>query len=163
MSEHTIFNFSKSANLSNWEIVDDLVMGGKSTSSFSLSPEGYGVFKGYLSLDNNGGFSLVRYYFDKIAVANYSKIVIKLKGDGKNYQFRLKASREDYFSYIYNFDTINKYQEVVIQLKDMHPTFRGKMVDIPNFSQNSIEAIGFLIANKKVENFKLEIGTIELR
>lgn len=163
MNSRILFKFTVSSNLQNWEIVDDIVMGGKSSSTISLNTEGFGVFKGNVSLENNGGFSLVRYQFETIAVANYSKVVIKLRGDGKSYQFRLKASREDYFNYIYNFETSGNWQEIVIPLKDMHPMFRGKPLDKPNFAEKYIETLGFLIANKKAENFNLEIDAIELR
>jgi hypothetical protein len=38
-------------------------MGGESSSTFQLNSEGHGVFEGNISLDNNGGFSSVRYRF----------------------------------------------------------------------------------------------------
>ena len=46
----------------------DVVMGGKSSGSFALSPEGHGVFKGAVSLENNGGFSSLRYNCEKTTV-----------------------------------------------------------------------------------------------
>ena len=49
-----------------------------------------------------------------------------------------------------------------ISLKSMYPSFRGRRLDLPNFSQNHIEEITFLVANKKNENFKLLIDIIEL-
>ncbi len=67
MDTLTLFDFEKNADIQNWRVVDDVVMGGRSSGSFSLSPEGYGVFAGRVSLENNGGFSSVRYEFDKIA------------------------------------------------------------------------------------------------
>jgi hypothetical protein len=39
-----------------------------------------GVFEGSISLENNGGFSSVRYRFQKIQVKEYTSIVIKLQG-----------------------------------------------------------------------------------
>lgn len=56
MNSKTIFNFNKKANIQNWVIVNDLVMGGKSTSNFKLDIDGNGVFEGDVSLENNGGF-----------------------------------------------------------------------------------------------------------
>ncbi|MEE9407275.1 MAG: CIA30 family protein [Polaribacter sp.] len=40
----TIFDFNKKANIQNWIVVNDVVMGGKSTSSFKLNADGNGAF-----------------------------------------------------------------------------------------------------------------------
>jgi hypothetical protein len=50
-------------------------------------------------------FSSVRYRFQKIQVKEYTSIVIKLQGDGKEYQFRIKSNSGDYYSYIAPFST----------------------------------------------------------
>ncbi|MDX1769545.1 MAG: CIA30 family protein, partial [Arenibacter troitsensis] len=44
----------------------------------------------------------------------------------------------------------------------MYPSFRGRKLDMPNFSKNSIEEIVFLIGNKRTENFTLLIDKIAL-
>lgn len=163
MSSKIIFDFNKKSSLQNWVIVDDVVMGGESSGSFKLNEDGFGVFQGRISLDNNGGFSSLRYRFQKIAVENYTQIVIKLKGDGKNYQFRIKSNSGDYYSYILPFSTSGEWQEITIPLKDMYPSFRGRRLEQPNFSDDAIEEVTFLIGNKKNENFKLLLDTIELK
>ncbi|WP_298550446.1 CIA30 family protein [uncultured Algibacter sp.] len=162
MHSKIIFDFNKETNIQNWNVVDDVVMGGKSSSQFKLSSNGYGVFMGHVSLANNGGFSSVRYQFDKIEVTTYTKIRIKLKGDGKNYQFRVKDNSRNYYSYITTFSTSCDWQYVEIDLKDMYPSFRGKRLNAPNFSHDFIEQIVLLVGNKKDEYFKLIIDTIEL-
>jgi len=128
-----------------------------------LSPEGHGVFEGEVSLENNGGFSSLRYNFEEMQVAEYSKVIIRLRGDGKKYQFRIKANVRDYYSYISNFQTSGEWQEIEIPLKEMYPSFRGRRLNMPNFSQGSIEEIAFLIGNKKNEKFQLLIDKIEVR
>jgi NADH dehydrogenase [ubiquinone] 1 alpha subcomplex assembly factor 1 len=157
-----IFDFNKSADIQSWRIVDDSVMGGMSSSTFKLSPDGHGVFEGTVSLENNGGFSMVRYQFEKMKTSNNDKIVIKLKGDGKKYELRIKDNSNNYYSYISSFTTSGEWQEIEIPLKDMYPSFRGRKLDSPNFSKNYIEDIAFLIGNKKPEKFKLLIDKIEL-
>ena len=143
--------------------VDDVVMGGKSSGTFNLNTDGFGVFEGSISLDNNGGFSSVRYRFEKTLVKEYSTVHIKLRGDGKKYQFRIKAKSGDYYSYISPFQTTGEWQEIEIPLKEMYPSFRGRKLDQPNFSDDYIEEITFLIGNKKEEDFQLLIAKIELR
>ena len=162
MNPKIIYDFNHYSDIQDWKIVDDVVMGGESSGTFALNADGYGVFSGIISLENNGGFSSVRYRFQKIKVEENTKVVIKLRGDAKNYQFRIKANSEDYYSYIIPFSTSGEWQEIDIQLKDMYPSFRGRRLDQPNFSEDSLEEITFLIANKKEESFKLLIDKIEL-
>ncbi len=163
MLSQTIFNFNKETFSNEWIVTNDVVMGGKSFGEFTVSNEGHGVFKGEVSLENNGGFSSVRYKFKKIEVFNFTSIILKIKGDCKKYQFRIKASSSDYYSYIGAFETTNEWQEIQISLNNMYPAFRGKTLNKPNFKENFIEEIAFLIGNKKQENFELLIDSIELQ
>ncbi|MFT6442034.1 MAG: hypothetical protein ACJASM_001574 [Salibacteraceae bacterium] len=163
MSFAVIFDFNKKSNIEDWVIVVDGVMGGRSKGTFKLSKDGFGVFEGKISLENNGGFSSLRYKFPKIETKEYSKVVLKLKGDGKQYQFRVKTNSGDYYSYITTFSTSGEWQEIEIPLKDMYPGYRGRKLDQPNFSSDYIEEIMFLIGNKKEENFKLLLDNLELK
>jgi NADH dehydrogenase [ubiquinone] 1 alpha subcomplex assembly factor 1 len=163
MASQIIFNFNKSSDIKNWIVIDDVVMGGKSSGSFKLSSDGYGVFVGDISLENNGGFSSVRYRFEKILINKSTKISIRIKGDGKKYQFRIKSNSGDYYSYISPFSTTGEWQEIEIPLKDMYPSFRGRKLDQPNFSNDTFEEITFLIGNKNKEKFQLLIDKIELK
>ena len=157
-----IFDFSKSASIHKWMITNDGVMGGISSGKFSVDGDGNGVFEGTISLDNNGGFSSVHYQFEAIPVNEKSKIIITLKGDGKNYQFRIKDKANSYYSYITTFSTNGEWQKIEILLSDLHPSFRGQKLKMPNFYKDTLEEITFLIANKKNENFKLLLDKIEL-
>lgn len=158
----SIFNFTTTADISQWRIVNDGVMGGLSRGSFSLTSEGYGLFKGTVSLDNNGGFTSVRYRFAPLTTNKDSKIKLRLKGDGKEYQFRIKDDSRQYYSYITTFSTSGEWQDIEIPLSQMVPSFRGRTLNIPNFSENQIEEIVFLIANKKEERFELLLDSVVL-
>ncbi|MGB5553645.1 MAG: CIA30 family protein, partial [Flavobacteriaceae bacterium] len=139
------------------------VMGGRSAGSFYVDEDGHGIFKGHVSLENNGGFSSLRYRFKKMNTAAYTKIVLRVKGDGKPYQFRVKAKASDYYSYVSQFKTANEWETIEISLSDMYPAFRGRKLDIPNYSNDGIEEIAFLIGNKRTEDFILMIDNIALR
>lgn len=157
-----IFDFNENTSLHNWETLDDVVMGGRSQGNISLSPEGHGRFSGQVSLKNNGGFSSVRYNLADLKVEPQDQITIRLKGDGKRYQFRVKHDKQAYASYITYFETTGKWEEISISLRDLYPTFRGNNLDQPNFNHHSIQQLGFLIANKKTQVFELLIDKIEL-
>lgn len=158
-----IFDFNKEVSLSGWRIIDDVVMGGVSEGKFKIDNEGNGVFYGNVSLENNGGFSSIRYNFNKIDVKKFNKIVLKVKGDGKKYQFRIKSRYRDYYSYVSDFYTSNKWEEIEINLSDMYPSFRGRKLNMENFSSQFIKEIAILISNKRNESFKIEIDKIYLK
>ena len=121
-----LFDFNKDSELSSWTVLDDVVMGGRSDGHFELNKDGHAVFHGNVSVENNGGFSSVRYSFDQIKNEDFSKIKIRLRGDGKQYQFRVKANRFDRHSYIYFFKTSGNWETITIPLSEMVPSFRGR-------------------------------------
>jgi hypothetical protein len=162
MKTITIYDFTGQSNPRDWIIVDDVVMGGRSNGNFMINNDGHGIFSGAVSLENNGGFSSVRHQFTKLSTTKDSKVVIRLKGDGKAYQFRIKDKASAYYSYITTFQTNGEWQNVTIPLKDLYPSFRGRTLDLPNFAGGPIEEIVFLIGNKKNESFQLVIDKIEL-
>jgi len=158
----TLFNFSEHSDISNWRIQDDMVMGGRSKGHFKINNQGYGEFSGNISLENNGGFSSVGYKTETLNVSEYSKAVIRIKGDGKNYQFRIKNRSSDYPTYVYEFETTKDWMTVIIPFKKMKPQFRGRKLDMPNYQGETIEEVIFLIGNKKEQSFRLLIDKIEL-
>lgn len=160
ISTMVIFNFKTTSDISGWQIVDDVVMGGVSRGAFSSTKEGEGIFKGNVSIENNGGFSSVRYKTNRLNLHDYSRFILNIKGDGKVYQFRVKSDSRDYFSYVKEFTTTKDWQTIDIPFAEMYPSFRGQTLDAPNYPGNELAEIAFLIANKKTESFLLHIGSI---
>lgn len=163
MNSIVIFDFNVSSTINNWQIVDDGVMGGNSTSKIFLDVAGNGVFKGTVSLENNGGFCSVRYSPKPVSLEDKKIFSIRLKGDGKKYQFRVKSKRTNYYSYIYTFQTTTEWQTIEIPITELYASFRGRTVDIPNYDGTSLEEIAFLVGNKKNETFELKIDKIEVK
>lgn len=161
-SSMILFQFISESNIENWKILDDVVMGGKSNGNFKINADGHGEYTGDISLENNGGFSSLRYYFEKLESSDYKLFKIRIKGDGKSYQFRVKDSRYNRHSYIYKFVTNNEWQTIEIPFNDMYASFRGYRLDIPNYKGDQMEEIAFLVGNKKKESFKLIIDYIRL-
>jgi hypothetical protein len=143
-------------------VVNDGVMGGLSKGNFSVNDKGDGFFTGHVSLENNGGFSSVRYNFESKSVSNYKKITLRLKGDGKQYQIRVKTRISDYYSYIAYIKTNGEWQTLEILFSNMIPSFRGNILDLPNYPGEYMEQFAILIGNKKNEDFKLYLDKIEL-
>ena len=94
LNNHTLFDFSKDSNTESWQVVNDGVMGGLSEATFKIGENGIATFKGRISLENNGGFSSVRYNTGETNVEGYSSLVLRLKGDGKKYQVSNQAETQ---------------------------------------------------------------------
>ncbi|WP_299129269.1 CIA30 family protein [uncultured Winogradskyella sp.] len=157
-----LFKFNADSKLNDWRTVDDGVMGGQSHGDFKINTEGYGEYTGDISLKNNGGFSSLRYRFNTIESHQFTKFKIKIKGDGKTYQFRVKRTSDQRYSYVTTFTTTGNWQITEIPFNAMYAWFRGSKVDVPNFNGDQMEQIAFLIGNKKEEHFKLLIDSIRL-
>ena len=162
MSTQTlIYDFNPESSSRDWRVVNDGVMGGLSVSQFEINKAGNGFFQGHVSLENNGGFASVRHQPARIRLEKETHFSIRVKGDGHAYQLRIKSNLNEYHSYKYVFETTGEWQIISIPFKEMIPTFRGRDLDMPNFNGSSMEEIGFLIANKKEQNFELEIDYIK--
>ena len=157
-----IYDFSQTRDLAGWYVVNDGVMGGLSKGTMELNTDGHGVFQGTVRLENNGGFSSVRYPFETIRVSEYDYLVLRVKGDGKRYQLRAKSRKGQYYSYVSYFQTSGQWETIKVPLRDMYPVFRGNRLNQPDYDGVQLEEIGFLIGNKKAETFRLEIDSIYL-
>lgn len=162
MQGQAIFVFNNRSDISDWQVVLDGVMGGKSAGNFALNEAGKGAFNGIVSLENNGGFASVRYRFKKMEVQQFKQFTIRLKGDGKQYQFRVKSAADQSYAYVATFETTGEWQTVTIPFGQMSPQFRGRKLDMPNYAGKVLEEASFLIGNKKNESFELVIDRIEL-
>lgn len=163
MNKLTVFDFSATKDWSGWRVENDVVMGGNSSSKLERSGEGNAVFTGRVSLENNGGFASLQYHFPPKDIEGYKKALLYLKGDGKTWQFRIKSRLEDKASYIYEFTTTGDWQTVEVPLDEMRPVYRGRSLELPNFSSDTIQEVRFLIGNKKEQDFRLEIDRIMLQ
>lgn len=162
MFAQEVCDFNPESNPGDWYVVDDRVMGGRSQGNVELSEEGYGIFQGTVSLENNGGFSSIRTRMEGLETKGYSVFKIRLKGDGKNYQFRVRSQLNERHSYQYEFPTTGEWQEVTVPFDQMIPTFRGRQLSLPNYPGENLRECSFLISNKKNESFRLEIDRIWL-
>ena len=150
-------------SLLNWNIVNDTVMGGRSQARMSVR-NNKAEFKGYLSLANNGGFSSVRAYYPN-DLFDINSIVLRVKGDGRKYSFRIRTDNNSWVSYTQSFATENDtWQEVVLDIKDFYPTYRGySLRNVPELSDSIIREIGIMISDKVEGNFKIDVDWIKVQ
>ena len=163
VAKKTLIDFGKSGEKENWGIVNDGVMGGVSQSEITITDESNAVFRGNLSLENNGGFASVRTNPGDYQLAGYAAITARVRGDGRTYQLRLRTDdRFDGISYQSEFQTAaGEWITVKLPFSEFLATFRGRRVpDAPVLAPGRIRQIGFLIADRKEGPFELEIDWI---
>ena len=153
-----------SNNLLNWNIVNDTVMGGRSQATLKLINDTHADFSGYLSLENNGGFSSIRAYYPP-DLANVKSIILKIKGDGREYNFRIRGNSNSWASYTHSFETIEgEWIEKELKIDDFYPVYRGyNLKDMPSLSEIIIKEIGIMISDKTEGSFNIEIDWIKAR
>jgi len=159
----TIFDFCKKSDVEQWQEINDNVMGGRSRGEASAGKDCSLVFSGSISLENNGGFSSIRSIPDNYGLDEYQGIRIRIKGDGRTYQFRLRTDRNfDGVAFKQAFNTIpGKWTEIELPFKQFLPTFRGKIIeDARSLEAKDIRQLGFLISDKEEGPFSLIIDNI---
>ena len=145
-----------------WRNIDDVVMGGVSSSRMRLE-EGVAVFEGHLSLENNGGFASVRSEVVQQDLTGYTGVRVRVKGDGRKYQFRIHTGTEmDGPSYQMPFETVkDTWLEVDLPFSGFVASFRGRALpDHPPIDLAKIRTLGLLVADKQQGDFRLEIDWV---
>ena len=164
MPAHTVlFDFTFDADLQNWMIENDSVMGGESTSDFSINDDEHLHFSGEVSLENDGGFAQILYRPELMDVRPYNHLLLRVKGDGNTYQARIQADMEAPVTYAKEFTTSGQWETIRIPFKDMAPTHHGEALDLPNYDGNELAELGLLIGNGREEEFELLVDWIGLR
>ena len=151
-------------DLLNWNIVNDSVMGGRSQATLKLVNDSYANFDGYLSLQNNGGFSSIRAYYPP-NLTNIKSILIKIRGDGREYSFRVRGNSSSWASYTHSFNTVKgEWIEKELKIDDFYPVYRGySLGNMPLLSDIVIKEIGIMISDKIEGQFNLEIDWIKAK
>jgi len=146
----------------NWNIVNDTVMGGRSSSRWLSNSSTTSIFEGFLSLQNNGGFASVRHDLEKIDLTNTEGIYLKVKGDGRKYQFRIRSKASRWANYSQEFKTKEGIdQTFYLPYKDFKAGWRGRsLTDLPILTSRDIKGIGFFLGDKIEGKFKLEVTDI---
>jgi len=149
-------------SLGPWLAINDNVMGGVSVGQMTETDEGL-RFEGKLSLENNGGFASVRRPVEG-GLAGVSGIRLKVRGDGRRYQLRMRHGRQfDGVSWRAGFKAGKDWQTIELGLDQFEPVFRGNAV--PNAGPlvpKGVGQLGFLLADGRDGNFGLDIASIEL-
>ena len=157
----TLFTADGDMKPKEWRIVNDGVMGGVSQSSINAQPDGTLLFKGNVSLDNNGGFASTRSPDIAANLGSYGGVELILTGDGNTYKCGLRTDNGS-VAHQASFDTVaGEEQRIRIPFADFDPTWRGKKLGkSERMIPADIRSVGFLIADNQEGPFQLEVKYI---
>ena len=164
-TEVTLIDFSKTV-ANSWQIVNDNVMGGISRSTFRMHEDGYVVFSGSVSLENNGGFASVRAQSRQTAdLSTFKGLSVRVFGDGKTYCLRLRTvenGRLTWYSHETRFKTkAGEWETYFLPFSDFRAEFRGTPVrGNPGLNSRAIAEIGFMIQDKQEGSFRLGVSKL---
>jgi len=151
----------------DWKVVNDGVMGGVSKGGMS-DMGNVMLFEGYLSLENNGGFSSVQVKPDPILdLGEYDGIALRVKGDGRTYKLWLESDARYYYmpiSWMAEFATTkDQWTEVMVNFDELEPSHWGKNLSGSGvrFNKSSVEKVGVILADKIQGPFRMEIDWIK--
>ena len=161
----TLFDFTRTDARKEWQTVNDGVMGGVSEGKFKITDTKTLEFFGKLSLENNGGFASVRTRAKKIGLEKGDTLVAKVRGDGREYSLNLYLSKPLIaFSYRATVQTKkDEWIEVKLPLDKFEATSFGRVVkDAGPVKPEEINALGFMLGDKKAGPFKMEVESIKV-
>jgi len=157
-----LFDF-QSANHIPWQVVNDDVMGGRSTSRW-LRTNGVAVFQGLVSMKNNGGFASVRSLPARYDLVGCEAFVLRARGDGLRYKFMARSEQGvDGALYQSAFTTKrDEWEDHRLPLNGFVATYRGRQLPgEPPLDPGKVRSLGLLVSDQQEGPFRLEIAWIK--
>jgi len=158
-NEQIIFDFQNDKSLEPWDNIDDVVMGGVSSSTMAVE-DNIAVFEGNVSLENRGGFASARSRPHDHYLADYDGIAMKVRSDNKQYSLRIRTTQQ--------FDDVGymallkpkggKWVATKVPFCMFRQVYHGREVpDHPELDPGKIKMFGLLISQKQQGPFRLEV------
>jgi hypothetical protein len=163
MASLTLLDFDDAADLTLWRPVDDVVMGGVSSSGFESAGRGVARFAGTVSLDYGGGFASVRTLAQAWDTAGATAFVLRVQGDGRAYKFTLRTGEGfDGVQYQARFaPPAGEWTEVRLPVGSFVASFRGRPVPgAPPLDPARVRILGLMISDRQAGPFELLVDRI---
>lgn len=160
-----LFDFSTKQDGQNWVVINDDVMGGRSSGQLDMNEEAL-LFTGKLSLANNGGFASLRSPWSRYDLSDYETVVMRVRGKGGEFGITLEVSKAYYEpNFRFLFTPGEEWTELEIPMNQFEKTRLGSsMGDRLNPKQAAnIIRIGFIKSDKRTEDFALEIDYLRFQ
>jgi len=161
-----LLDFDSAADAALFAPVDDVVMGGVSSSRLVQAAPGIAAFEGTVSLANRGGFASVRTKSRDWDTAGATGFVLRLRGDGKRYRFNVRTpGGPAAFRYEAPLDLpAAGWTEIEVPLAAFRGRLFGQAVPFSGPPDPArIQSLGFMISDRQEGPFRLEIDWIAVR
>jgi NADH dehydrogenase [ubiquinone] 1 alpha subcomplex assembly factor 1 len=160
----SLLTFDSPDSLNQWQIINDGVMGGISSSDLRLTGNNELEFFGNLSLDYNGGFASTRRPLDQSLCKAINGFALRVLGDGRTYQFRVRTRNSlDGIAYRQNFETrAGEWITIQLPIERFIATFRGRQIsNAAALKAENVRQVGILLGDGQEGSFVLKIASIE--
>jgi len=157
----TLDDFEETREIGSWMSVNDGVMGGLSKGGPDISKDHKLVFKGAISLDNNGGFSSIRTRGKTLDLSKYDGIEIKVKGDGRMYYLTTRSNGGRMLAYWSPIQPPKGEWTVIrVPFKTFYASYFGKKIPALKLNSKKVTSVGFMLYDKKAGPFAIEVDSI---
>lgn len=145
---------------SEWEIVNDGVMGGDSQGAVAVEG-GALVFTGTL-VTQGGGFTSTRTEIDA-DLSSFEGVEMRVRGGGRTFEVELdddRAMRGREASWRAPFDTSEDWATVRVPFSDLRATVMGESVQAERIDPENLRSMGFYILDGVDGPFRLEVDYV---
>lgn len=158
-----ITDFAQAPGGLEWFVVNDDVMGGKSSGGFELS-DGNLLFTGSTNT-RGGGFSSIRSRGPRMDLSEFSGIRLRVRGDGRQYSWQLRTNamyRGRELGFWSEFETTaGQWLEIDLPFADFVPKFRGNELEVAPPNPAHIGGMGLMIADGKDGPFAIAVDSVQ--
>ena len=158
-----VTDFSQVPGSFEWFVVNDDVMGGRSSGGFELN-DGNLVFTGSTNT-LGGGFSSIRSRGPRLDLSEFSGIRLRVRGDGRQYSWQLRTDamyRRRALGYWSEFETTaGQWLEIDLPFADFVPKFRGNKLDVAALNPAHIRGLGLMISDGKDGPFAILVDSAQ--
>jgi len=156
-------SMSDTSEVSNWRIVLDGVMGGRSSGN-RFAQDGHMVFKGVINT-NGGGFSSIRRPMARGDMDGADSLRLRVRQDGRAYRltFRTNArfrGRSVSYQLAIPQTPAGDWAEVTIPLENFRTSIFGYEVTAAPFDAAKVREMGIILADGIDGPFEIQIAEI---
>jgi len=160
-----MIDFGKSKSGQEWYPLVDGVMGGLSTGKIELTDNTL-LFKGSVSLENNGGFSSIRNPFQRQDLSEYSSVEIRYRGVDQKFAFTMETSQTWWRPYYkYQLPSSEEWKVLEIPLEEFKQYAVGRYQgrSLERSQLDKIIRLGIITDSKNTGPFEFELDYITFK